>query len=58
MEMIDIGGHSLIRAAVKNYNHTIPITNPSDYKNFIKVFPLKQTQRKIFATKAIQQVAN
>ncbi len=58
IEMIDIGGHSLIRAAVKNYNHTIPITNPNDYKNFIKVFPLKQNQRKIFAKKAIQQVTN
>ena len=58
IEMLDIGGHSLIRAAVKNYNHTIPITNPSDYKNFIKIFPLKQNQRKIFAKKAIQQVTN
>ena len=58
MEMIDIGGHSLIRAAVKNYNYTIPITNPSDYKNFIKAYPLKQTQRKTFAKKAIQQVAS
>ena len=57
IEMIDIGGHSLIRAAVKNYNHTMQ-SRPSDYKNFIKAFPLKQAQRKIFAKKAIRQVAN
>ena len=31
MEMIDIGGHSLIRAAVKNYEKTVPIINPEDY---------------------------
>ena len=36
IEMIDIGGHSLIRAAVKNYQKSIIIVDPSDYKNFIK----------------------
>ena len=36
IEMIDIGGHSLIRAAVKNYEKTIPLINPKDYDYFIK----------------------
>ena len=36
IEMIDIGGHSLIRAAVKNYEKTIPLINPRDYDYFIK----------------------
>ena len=30
IEMIDIGGHSLIRAAVKNYKKTVPIVDPMD----------------------------
>ena len=56
--MIYIGGNSLIRAAVKNYEKTIPITDPNDYEAFIRAYPLKQTQRKKFAKKAILQVAN
>ena len=58
IEMIDIGGNSLIRAAVKNYEKTLPITDPNDYEAFIRAYPLKQTQRKKFAKKAILQVAN
>ena len=58
IEMIDIGGNSLIRAAVKNYEKIIPITDPNDYEAFIRAYPLKQTQRKKFAKKAILQVAN
>ena len=58
IEMIDIGGNSLIRAAVKNYEKTIAITDPSDYENFMKAYPLKLYQRKKFAKKAIQQVVN
>ena len=38
IEMIDIGGHSLIRAAVKNYKKTVPIVDPLDYQKFIKNF--------------------
>ena len=40
IEMIDIGGHSLIRAAAKNYLKSTIIVNPLDYTNFIKSFPL------------------
>ena len=44
--MIDIGGHSLIRAAFKNYEKTITVTDPNDYNTFIKNFPLKKLKRK------------
>lgn len=36
IENIDIGGPSLIRAAAKNYKYVSVLTNPSQYKNFIK----------------------
>ena len=58
IEMIDIGGNSLIRAAVKNYEKITPITDPSDYENFIKKYPLKKNLRKKFAKKAIHQIVN
>ena len=50
--MIDIGGHSLIRAAVKNYEKTIPITDPNDYENFIKNYPLKKFIKKKICKKS------
>ena len=56
IEMIDIGGHSLIRAAVKNYEKTVPIINPIDYDYFIKNFPLKHNLKKKFAIKAIDHI--
>ena len=56
IEMIDIGGHSLIRAAVKNYEKTIPLINPEDYDYFIKNFPLKPIFKKKFAIKAIDHI--
>ncbi len=56
IEMIDIGGHSLIRAAVKNYKKTVPIVDPTDYQNFIKNFPPSEISKKNYAIKAIQQI--
>ncbi len=56
IEMIDIGGHSLIRAAVKNYNKILTIVDPKDYKKIIKNFPSNAKQRKNYAIKAIQEV--
>ena len=56
IEMIDIGGHSLIRAAVKNYKKTIPIVDPLDYQNFIKNFPQTEISKRKYAIKAIQQI--
>ena len=57
IEMIDIGGHSLIRAAVKNYRKTIPVTDPEDYKNLINNFPKTESAKKKYAIKAIQQIS-
>ena len=56
IEMIDIGGHSLIRAAFKNYEKTITVTDPNDYNTFIKNFPLKKTEKKKFAGKALKLI--
>ena len=51
IEMIDIGGHSLIRAAVKNYEKTSTIVSPNDYKNFIKNFKnIKKINKKLAIT--------
>ena len=46
IEMIDIGGHSLIRAAVKNFKKTVPLTKPQDYEIFIKNFDKINNYRK------------
>ena len=56
IEMIDIGGHSLIRAAFKNYEKTITVTDPNDYNTFIKNFPLKKLKKKKFAGKALKLI--
>ena len=56
IEMIDIGGHSLIRAAVKNYKKTVPVVDPLDYQKFIKNFPQTEISKKKYAIKAIQQI--
>ena len=54
--MIDIGGHSLIRAAIKNYTKTIPIVSPTDYKQIIHKMPKSNLERKKYAIRAIQHV--
>ncbi|GIR66317.1 MAG: hypothetical protein CM15mP70_14240 [Pelagibacteraceae bacterium] len=46
IEMIDIGGHSLIRAAIKNYTKTTPIVSPTDYKQIIRKLPNSKLRRK------------
>ena len=56
IEMIDIGGHSLIRAAIKNYTKTIPIVSPTDYKQIIRKIPKSNLERKKYAVRAIQHV--
>ncbi len=58
IEKIDIGGHSLIRAAVKNFQKTVIIIDPSDYPSFIKKFPKTSSEKKKYAIKAIKEVAN
>ena len=58
IETIDIGGHSLIRAAVKNYKKIQIIVDPLDYPNFMKKFPKTDSEKKRYAIKAIKQVAD
>ena len=56
IEMIDIGGHSLIRAAIKNYTQTTPIVSPTDYKEIIRKLPRSLGEKKKYAIKALQHV--
>ena len=56
--MIDIGGHSLIRAAVKNYRKTTIIIDPLDYPKFIDKFPNTDSAKKKYAIKAIKHFTN
>ena len=58
IEMIDIGGHSLIRAAVKNFEKTLTIVNPSDYQNFIKNYKNIEKLSKKFAINALRHITN
>ncbi len=58
IEMIDIGGHSLIRAAVKSYHKTTIIVDPLDYPNVIDKFPNTDLAKKKYAIKAIKLVTN
>ena len=56
IEMIDIGGHSLIRAAIKNYTKTIPVVSPADYKQIIRKLPNSKIEKKKYAIKALQHI--
>src|SRR6056300_1145849 len=56
IEMIDIGGHSLIRAAIKNYTKSTPVVSPSDYKQIIRKLPKSQIDKKKYAIKALQHI--
>jgi phosphoribosylaminoimidazolecarboxamide formyltransferase/IMP cyclohydrolase len=38
IEQIDIGGPSMLRAAAKNYQHVLPLPDPSLYGDFIREF--------------------
>ncbi len=57
IEKIDIGGISLIRAAAKNYNDTLIVSNKDDYKPLIDLLQAKHgytslSDRRFFAAKA------
>ena len=56
IEMIDIGGHSLIRAAIKNYTKTTPVVSPADYKQIIRKLPYSKIEKKKYAVKALQHI--
>lgn len=57
IEKIDIGGVSLIRAAAKNYKHTLICCSRADYADLLQLLEAQQCQsdlasRKQYATKA------
>jgi phosphoribosylaminoimidazolecarboxamide formyltransferase/IMP cyclohydrolase len=57
IEKIDIGGVSLIRAAAKNFYHTLVCCSKSDYEELLKILELQDCStdlitRKRFAVKA------
>jgi len=56
IEMIDIGGHSLIRAAIKNFTKTTPIVSPADYKQIIRELPKSINEKKKYAITALQHI--
>jgi phosphoribosylaminoimidazolecarboxamide formyltransferase/IMP cyclohydrolase len=61
IEMIDIGGPTLLRAAAKNYTHVLPISDPEDYSSLIDELrrpdgPSEETRQR-FAAKAFQHCA-
>ena len=56
IEMIDIGGHSLIRAAIKNYTKTTPVVSPADYKQIIRKLPNSKVEKRKYAVKALQHI--
>lgn len=56
IENIDIGGHTLIRAAAKNHQKVLVITNPSDYKSIKDNWAIIPELRKTFAKEAFQYI--
>jgi len=55
VEQIDIGGVTLLRAAAKNFNRVIVISDPSDYEwvlNGIKQGSINLAERRMLASKA------
>ena len=62
LENIDIGGSTILRAAAKNYENIIVLSDPNQYKKFIKLsqnkddrFPINY--RKELATEAFKKTA-
>lgn len=61
VEMIDIGGPTLIRAAAKNYAHVAVVVDPADYTNLMSEVAKGGTtekDRNALAAKAFQLVAD
>ncbi len=61
IQQIDIGGPTMVRSAAKNYAHTVVLTSPEDYADFIKEFSetgtINELQRLKWAQKAFQHIA-
>ncbi|HEM55179.1 MAG TPA: bifunctional phosphoribosylaminoimidazolecarboxamide formyltransferase/IMP cyclohydrolase [Thermodesulfobium narugense] len=61
IEMIDIGGVALIRAAAKNYKDVLVLVDPDDYKKTIELLrnnTMTLEYRKYLAAKAFQHTAS
>ncbi|MDQ6608685.1 MAG: bifunctional phosphoribosylaminoimidazolecarboxamide formyltransferase/IMP cyclohydrolase PurH, partial [Bacteroidota bacterium] len=63
IEKIDIGGPSMIRAAAKNFSDVTVIASKEDYQGLVELLQKQEgtiflEQRKVFAAKAFQVVAN
>jgi phosphoribosylaminoimidazolecarboxamide formyltransferase/IMP cyclohydrolase len=60
IEEIDIGGPSLVRAAAKNFQHVIVLTDPSDYETVLDELrqgSVSEVTRRRLALKAFAKVA-
>lgn len=60
IEEIDIGGPSLVRAAAKNFQHVIVLTDPSDYSSVLEELRqggISEMTRRHLALKAFAKVA-
>ncbi|MFM1902195.1 MAG: hypothetical protein RLZZ440_95 [Planctomycetota bacterium] len=60
IELIDIGGPSLVRAAAKNHAFTAIVTDPAEYDGLIAALEQGGTtlaQRKLFAARAFEHTA-
>ena len=61
IENIDIGGVSLLRAAAKNYQHVISLTNPNDYQEFMDTYDNVKNDESLrleYAKKTLHHVTN
>jgi phosphoribosylaminoimidazolecarboxamide formyltransferase/IMP cyclohydrolase len=61
IEMIDIGGPTLLRAAAKNYAHVLAVSDPADYASVVDELrrpdgPSEETRQRL-AAKAFQHCA-
>lgn len=60
IEEIDIGGPSLVRAAAKNFQHVIVLTDPADYSSVLEELRqggVSEATRRHWALKAFARVA-
>ncbi|MBW3041324.1 bifunctional phosphoribosylaminoimidazolecarboxamide formyltransferase/IMP cyclohydrolase [Prochlorococcus marinus] len=60
IENIDIGGPAMIRAAAKNHQDVLVVTNPNQYPDLIDAYRLKTITnelRKIYSQKAFEHTA-
>jgi len=63
LEMIDIGGPSMLRASAKNYHWTLPVVNPIRYPDVIKCLKennncIPENVRIAFAAETFEHIAH